>query len=80
MQDLIFQDDLYFTFSAEQAEWAVTMWNKVLLYRGIMPGRIPSEGEMNRLKQAAPGVLNGSPQEDLGYIMHSASKMYSEWD
>jgi hypothetical protein len=56
------------------------MWNKVLLYRGIMSGRIPSESEMTRLKQAAPGVLNGSPQEDLGYIMQSASQMYSEWD
>ena len=78
MQDLIFQDDIYFTFTAEQAEWAVTMWNKVLLYRGILPGRIPSENEMNRLKQAAPGVLNGSPQEDLGYIMQSASQMYWE--
>jgi len=52
------------------------MWNKVLLYRGIMPGRIPSENEITRLKNAAPGVLNGSPQEDLGYILHSASKMY----
>jgi hypothetical protein len=30
------------------------------------------------LKNAAPGVLNGSPQEDLGYILHSASKMH--WD
>jgi hypothetical protein len=80
MQDLIFQDNLYFTFTSEQAEWAVCMWNKVLLYRGIMSGRIPSEFEMTRLKQAAPGVLNGSPQEDLGYIMQSASRMYSEWD
>jgi len=80
MQDLIFQDDLYFTFTSEQAEWAVAMWNKVLLYRGIISGRIPSEGEMTRLKQAAPGVLNGSPQEDLGYIMQSASQMYPEWD
>ena len=78
MQDLIFQDDIYFTFTAEQAEWAVAMWNKVLLYRGILTGRIPSEGEMNRLKQAAPGVLNGSPQEDLGYILQSASQMYGE--
>jgi hypothetical protein len=41
-----------------------------------MPGRIPSENEITRLKSAAPGVLNGSPQEDLGYILHSASKMY----
>ena len=76
MQNLIFQDDIYFTVPAEQADWAVAMWNKVLLYRGIMPGRIPSENEMTRLKQAAPGVLNGSPQEDLGYILQSASEMY----
>jgi hypothetical protein len=76
MQDLIFQNDIYFTFTAEQAEWAVAMWNKVLLYRGIMPGRIPSENEITRLKNAAPGVLNGSPQEDLGYILHSAAAMH----
>jgi len=79
MQDLIFQNDIYFTFTTEQAEWAVAMWNKILLYRGIMPGRIPSENEITRLKSAAPGVLNGSPQEDLGYILHSASKMYWDW-
>ena len=78
MQNLIFQNDLYFTFTAEQADWAVAAWNKVLLYRGIMSGRIPSENEITRLKNAAPGVLNGSPQEDLGYILHSASKMH--WD
>jgi hypothetical protein len=78
MQDLIFQNDIYFTFTTEQADWAVAMWNKVLLYRGIMPGRIPSENEITRLKNAAPGVLDGSPQEDLSYILHSASKMY--WD
>ena len=78
MQNLIFLDDLYFTFTSEQAEWAVAMWNKVLLYRGILTGRIPSESEMSRLKQAAPGVLNGSPQEDLGYILQSASRMYGE--
>ena len=76
MQDLIFQNDISFPFPAEQAEWAVSMWNKVLLYRGIMPGRIPSENEITRLKNAAPGVLNGSPQEDLGYILHSAAAMH----
>jgi hypothetical protein len=76
MKDLIFQDDIYFTFTAEQADWAVAAWNKVLLYRGIMPGRIPSEDEMTRFKKAVPGVLNGSPQEDLGYILQSASEMY----
>jgi hypothetical protein len=41
-----------------------------------MPGRIPSENEITRLKNAAPGVLNGSPQEDLGYILHSAAAMH----
>jgi hypothetical protein len=78
MQDLIFQDDIYFTFTAEQADWAVASWNKVLLYRGILSGRIPSEDEMTRFKRAVPGVLNGSPQEDLGYILDAASQMYWE--
>jgi hypothetical protein len=76
MKDLIFQDPLYDTFSTEQAEWAVGAWNMVLCERGIIAGRLPSEDDLNRLKKAAPGVLNGSPQEDLGYILHSASLMY----
>ena len=76
MKDLIFQNDIYFTFTTEQAHWAVAAWNKVLLYRGILSGRIPSENEITRLKNAAPGVLNGSPQEDLGYILHSAAAMH----
>lgn len=78
MKDLIFQDDIYFTLTAEQAEWAVASWTKVLLHRGMIPGRIPSESEIARIKTAIPGVLNGSPQEDLGYILHSASKVH--WD
>jgi hypothetical protein len=78
MKDLIFQDDIYFTLTAEQADWAVASWTKVLLHRGIVPGRIPSESEIARFKRNFPGVLNGSPQEDLGYILDYASKMYDE--
>jgi len=48
--------------------------------RGIMSGRIPSESEMTRLKQAATGVLKGSPQEELGYNLQHASQMYHALD
>ena len=76
MENALFEDPIYSTFTEEQAEWAVSAWNTVLLYRGIIPGRIPTDNEIARLKEAAPGVLNGSPQEDAGYILDSASQMY----
>lgn len=76
MENTLIEDPIYNTLEEEQAEWATMAWNMVLLYRGIIPGKIPTDNEINRIKAVAPGVLNGSPQEDAGYILSAVQKMY----
>ena len=76
MENTLIEDPIYNTLEEEQAEWAVSAFNQLLRYRGIITGKIPSDDEINRIKAVAPGVLNGSPQEDAGYILSAVQKMY----
>jgi hypothetical protein len=59
----------YTSLSAENAKWAKWAFENLLRYRGIIPGAFPSEKTINDIKTKVPGVLNGSPQEDAGYIV-----------
>lgn len=79
MKNTLFQDPLYAQLDEAQADWAVWAWNTVLTFRGILPtdGFLPSEAAIQSIRNVAPNIMKGSPQEDAGYILMGVLEMYS---
>lgn len=79
MKNILFQHPLYAQLDEAQVDWAVWAWNTILTFRGIQftDGFLPSEAAIQSIRNVAPSIMKGSPQEDAGYILSGVLKMYA---